>query len=289
MPFLRYPSIFACVKQKIIRVASFLGLALTFVTSAVAQPKPETVAAFDRYVSRAEIQMRHEESSPDSFLGLASLPVERAELDKQIREGKVLVYRQGSKEAEIPDGLIHDWVGLAFLPKITIAQTIAFLQDYDHLARYYAPEVISSRLISHDANDFQIAMRLRKHNVITVVLDTEYNVHYGQLDAAHQYSVSRSTKISEVPDNTGLPSAAPDHGFLWRLNTYWRFEQQPDGVIAECEAISLTRDIPTGLGWLITPYIQKIPRESLEFTLDSTRKAVLERARSHPSMRAGLR
>jgi len=277
------------VKQKITSLASLLGLALAVVTNAIAQPKPETLAAFDRYVNQAETQMLHEESSPDSFLGLASLPAVRAQVEKQIRNGKVLVYRRRSKEAEIPEGLIHDWVGIAFLPNVTIAQTTAFLQDYDHLARYYAPEVISSRLIARNADDFQIAMRLRKHNVITVVLDTQYNVRYGQLDAAHQYSLSRSTQISEVPESSSQQSVVPDHGLLWRLNTYWRFEQQPDGVTAECEAISLTRDIPTGLGWLVAPYIQKIPRESLEFTLDSTRKGVLERAQANPSKREVLR
>jgi hypothetical protein len=63
---------------------------------------------------------------------------------------------------------------------------------------------------------------------------------------------------------------------MWRLNTYWRFVQQPDGVLVECEAISLTRDVPTGLGWLIGPFIQNIPQESLQFTLSATRNAVLE-------------
>jgi hypothetical protein len=46
-------------------------------------------------------------------------------------------------------------------------------------------------------------------------------------------------------------------------------------VYVQCEAISLSRDIPAGLGWLIAPFIESIPRESLEFTLRSTRAAVL--------------
>jgi hypothetical protein len=46
-------------------------------------------------------------------------------------------------------------------------------------------------------------------------------------------------------------------------------------VYVQCEAISLTRDIPTGLNWLIAPFIESIPKESLEFTLQATRTAVL--------------
>ena len=158
------------------------------------------------------------------------------------------------------------------------------LQDYDHLPRYYHPEVLASRLLSRRGNDFHISIRLRKHKVVTVVLDTEYDVHYGQLDATHQYGFSRSTRIAEIA-NAGEPeehalSEGHDHGFLWRLNTYWRFVQVPDGVFAQCEAISLTRDVPTGLGWMIGPFIQNIPRESLQFTLTATRDAVVGNQKS---------
>jgi len=68
-----------------------------------------------------------------------------------------------------------------------------------------------------------------------------------------------------------------DHGFLWALDTYWRFLEARDGVFVQCEAISLTPDIPTGLSWLIGPFVQSIPRESLEFTLATTRKAIAAR------------
>ena len=34
------------------------------------------------------------------------------------------------------------------------------------------------------------------------------------------------------------------YGFLWRLDTCWRFEERDGGAHAECRAISLTRDIP---------------------------------------------
>ena len=83
------------------------------------------------------------------------------------------------------------------------------------------------------------------------MLDSEYDVHYGSLDAAHLYSISRSTRIAEIAnpgesDERAL-NAGAGHGFLWRLNTYWRFVQDADGVIVQCEAISLTRDIRMGL------------------------------------------
>ena len=168
--------------------------------------------------------------------------------------------------------MIHDWVGTAFLPGATLAQVLALVQDYDHTAEHYRPEVQASRLISREGDDFHISMRLRKHKVVTVLLDTEYDVHYGRLDPQHWYSESRSTRIAEADGG--------DHGFLWRLNSYWRFVQVDDGVIVQCEAISLTRDIPTGLGWMIGPFVSKIPRESLEFTMTRTRAAAEQIART---------
>jgi hypothetical protein len=159
-----------------------------------------------------------------------------------------------------------------------VHQVLVVVRDYDHAASYYSPDVLQSRVISQNGNDFRVFMRLRQHKVVTVVLDAEYDIRYGQVDAAHQYSVSRSTRISEIADpgtaNERVLAPGQDHGFMWRLNTYWAFEQAKDGVFVQCEAISLTRDIPTGLAWMIAPFVNSIPRESLEFMLNATRTAV---------------
>jgi hypothetical protein len=42
----------------------------------------------------------------------------------------------------------------------------------------------------------------------------------------------------------------------------------------ESEAISLTRDVPGGLAWVVEPIIRVLPRESLANTLRATRAAV---------------
>ena len=102
-----------------------------------------------------------------------------------------------------------------------------------------------------------------KKKVITTVLDTEHEVHYQMMDATHAWSRSHTTRIQEV-DNPGKPNEhlEPEghgNGFLWRMNTYWRFEEKDGGVYVESESISLTRDIPEGLGWMIGPFVSSIP------------------------------
>jgi hypothetical protein len=257
---------------------------LAAATQAVPGAEPSVAAskAFDEYVVGVEERIRREESSVASFIvetdGAAAVRAAEG------GGGTVVVNARGSGSAEVSGELIHHWIGSVFLPGASVADVLSVLQDFNHLPRYYSPEVTSSRLISRDGDDFRIAMRLREHKVVTVVMDFEYDVRYGRLDEDHRFSFSRSTRITEIGDPGGprehAVANAESHGYLWRLNAYWRFAQRGDGVVVQCEAVSLTRDVPAGLGWLVGPFVRSIPRESLRATLGATRDAVLARANS---------
>lgn len=244
--------------------------------------------AFDDYAAKLEAEIVREESAVASFVfvppGSAGGGAREA-----ARNGEVFVEPGGQAAVEVPGGMIHHWVGTVFIARATVPQVMGVVQDYDHLARYYSPEVMSSRLISREGDEFRIAVRMREHKVVTVVMDSEYDVKYGRLDAGHQFSFSRSTRITEIADAGGAHehavAEADGHGYLWRLNSYWRFVVQGDGVLVQCEAISLTRNIPAGLGWLVGPFVAAIPRESLEATLGATRDAVIARAQMENAKR----
>ena len=248
--------------------------ALLAVSLAASDLKPKTVQAFDDYIRKVEARLDQEVQTP-TFLWSDREEGRAA----QIRQGPATaVSLTGKNPLAVPDGLIHDWVGAVFIPGTTLEKTIAMVQDYDHHKNIYKPEVTDSKLISHSGNDFKIELRLLKKKVITVVLDTYYDVHYTPMDATHWYSRSYSTRIQEV-ENAGksderLDPVGKDHGFLWRLYSYWRFVERDGGVYLECEAVSLTRDIPTGLGWMIEPIIRQLPKESLVNTLRKTHDAL---------------
>lgn len=270
-------------------------VAIGFTTSAqptrAAGPSPQAVAAFEHYVQQAEAGIQHEESAPDTFLGMQAFPAPGAgQLQARLRQGEIVVTSGGITPVAVPGGLVHHWVGIVFIPQATIAQVFAILQNYDQMARYYSPDVAASHLVKRHGDDFQFSMRLREHKIVTVMLDGLYDVSYGELDADHQYSNSHSMQMVEVSDDSsqasgtaadmagdadGEPARGSDHGFLWRTNAYWRFEQAADGVFVEFESISLSRDVPAGWGWLVEPFIREIPRQSLVFTLRATRKAVV--------------
>jgi hypothetical protein len=49
------------------------------------------------------------------------------------------------------------------------------------------------------------------------------------------------------------------------------FDGRAEGTYEQCESISLTRGIPFGLGWIVGPFVNSIPRETLELTLGGIR------------------
>jgi hypothetical protein len=278
------------MRGRIRTMAMALPLAWMFATPGLAHTvalKPETLEPFERYVRQEEQRMENELRAGAPFLLHDGWPEERRdEAYQRLRRGEVVIERmnkdKGGGEARVPHGLIHHWAVIVFIPGATLDRALALIQDYDNHQDVYSPEVLRSRLVRRQGDDFHIFLRLRKHKVVTVILDTEYDVHFTRLDAHRAYSRSHSTHIAEVEnpgrsDERDLPPGN-DHGFLWALDTYWRFLEVADGgVFIQCEAISLTRDVPAGLGWLIGPFVQSIPRESLEFTLATTRKAVAAR------------
>jgi hypothetical protein len=244
------------------------------------QLKPRTLEAFDAYIRAAETAM--EEKLHESGLFLWSdFNAERAQ---QVRGGQIVAqFWSGRGPVKVPDGLIHDWIAAAFIPDSTVENVLTLIQTYDNHKHIYKPEVIESKLIRRHGNHFQIYLRLLKKKILTVVLDTDHDVNYRALDRGRWLCRSYTTRIAEV-ENAGSRQErvlAPDtgHGFLWRLYSYWRFQERDGGVVVECRAISLTRDVPFGLGWAIEPIIQKLPKESLINTLEATRQAVHARTR----------
>lgn len=234
---------------------------------------PQTLEAFAAYIRDAEALMDQTLQGPFLWSDLD------AQRTHQLQEGKVLAqFWAGKAPVEVPNGLIHDWIAAIFIPGATVQDTLALMQDYDNHKNIYKPEVIASRLVSHHDGDFQIYLRLLKKKIITVVLDTDHQVHYRCLDRRRWTCRSYTTRIAEVQDAGGPKEQVlmPDtgYGFLWRLYSYWRMEERDAGVYLECRAISLTRDVPTGLGWAIKPIINKLPKESLTNTLVATRQTL---------------
>jgi hypothetical protein len=249
--------------------------------------KPATVEAFERYVKATEARIDKELSHPETFLYIDTLPEpRRAAARARLKRGEIYMERlktldASGREMKAPDALIHHWVGAVFVPGASLRQTLELVEDYDRHQDIYKPEVVRSKLVQRIGNDFKIYYRLRKKKVLTLTYNTEHDVHYFPVDATHCHSRSYTTRIAEVEDaDTPQEREKPvghDRGFLWRLYSYWRFEEREGGTYLECESVSLTRDIPLVVSWLVKPFVTDIPKESLQMTMGSTRSALLAR------------
>lgn len=239
--------------------------------------RTDTTEAFDRYVQRFEAERRQ-----GPFLRMD----QRTDIRAAVENGEILVRPArdvgNNGETSAPHGLIHHWYGAMLIPGATLPQVRAILQDYAGYQKVYAPDVMASRLIRRQGDSFDIFLRLYKRQVLTVTMNSEYHVEYSTPNPRQMTVRSVSTRIREVEDPAqpeGAEKAAADqNGFLWRLNSYWRFQETPRGVYAECEAVSLSRSVPFGLQVIAGPFIENFPRESLQHTMNDTRKAVTGRS-----------
>jgi uncharacterized C2H2 Zn-finger protein len=246
--------------------------------------KSNTLAAFNDYVKGTEARNDEELRRGTSLLWIDGLPEnERVQAYQALKRGEVKMQkvpeREGDQKVRCPGGMIHHWVGVVFIPGTKLQDVVRVLQDYDHHAQYYAPDVERSKIESRDGEHFVVFLRFRRHKVITVVLNTRHDVQYVRDSETREHSRSSAVRIAEVEDagKSGEREKPPaeDGGFLWRMETWWRMEELDGGVYVQSEVVSLTRDIPAGLGWLIGPFVTSIPKETLTFTLEATRKAAL--------------
>ncbi len=182
----------------------------------------------------------------------------------------------GDGNTDIDDGIVHDWVAATIVRDATVDQVIELLQDYEAYPNMYTPEVQDARVISHRGNDWRVFLQMYKEKVLSATLNGEFDVEYRDRGRGRWTMVSRSTRIVEVDEGKELP-VGKGHGFLWRLNAYWLVEPRPEGVYLEVRSMSLSRDVPFGLGMVVKPFITSVPRESLNDTMTNTVKELKRR------------
>jgi putative flippase GtrA len=251
-----------------------LAATLTGAAPAAAQ-SAAAVKGWDAYV--AKVDRRHADPSGTFF----ALDIRKQDRWRErARRGEIPMTEVDPPG--IPDARLHHWAGAIYVPKTTVAEVVDKLLKYAGRESEFYQEVKGSKVLQRDGDRVRVYLRIyRDAGPVEATYNTEHAVEYKRLGAERATNRSVSTKIAEL-DNPGTPRErekghGEDNGFLWRLNAYWRYEQVGDGVLIECESVSLSRSVPWLIRPIASPIVDRIARESLERTLRSLR-AFLSRA-----------
>lgn len=241
----------------------------------IKDPRPETIEAFARYLQRFEEHNATRLRGEAPFLWISEQP---PELMRRVKSGEILTHHY-KKDVDLPHGLVHNWLGVVFIPSASGQEVVSLLRDYDRHQEIY-PEAIASRTLQEPDDEGLVRGYLRFENkrFVTVVLDTEHESELRPVSENQWYIHSEASKIYEVrnagePDEELLPLGA-DRGFLWRMHSYWRVEEGSSGVLLESNVVTLSRSIPWIIAWFVKPIVQRFPRETMERTLEATRAVI---------------
>jgi hypothetical protein len=239
--------------------------------------QPESVVAWTVYAAATERRIAGEVTSRDRFLAMDFGP-DAAANRRATLAGAIVIHSVGTQDdsgaaLDVPAALVHHWRGAVLIPGVTLGGVLATLQR--DAPATTQEDVLEAAVIARGPNWTRIALKLQRTKFVTVVYDTEHLVTYRRYGPTRASSRSTATKIVELANpGTALERELPpgdDRGFLWRLNAYWRYEEVRAGVIAECESISLSRDVPMAFRYLVMPMVRSAARESMERTLAALR------------------
>ena len=250
-----------------------------------AELQADTIKEWTAYVNATERRITREIQSGGRFLALDFQSAsERAEERSALFAGEVPVTKMKvldsrGKEIVVAGGMVHHWRGSVFIPGIELDDVLSKVANPG--ARDTRQEdVLESTVLERGPNWLKIYLKLRRSKVVTVVYNTEHLVSYRRYNGARASSRSVAVKIAELENpNSAEEREKPqgvDRGFLWRLNSYWRYAQVDGGVLVECESVSLSRTVPTPLKLLVRSSIHGMARQSMKRTLGSLRDRLVK-------------
>lgn len=262
-----------------------LLIGIVFATTSILPARgldPETSAAWSEYIQSANANMERRAAGTAPFLWIDEAPGRR----EAVRRGEVLVEpSQKESPAKMMRGLVFDWTGAAFFPNTTIRHIFKVLNEFDRYDEFYNPVVLNAKLLDETENSARFSVVVSdKTAFVNTVIESEYSSETTCLDARHCYNIIYSTRIQQIEnyDSPREHKLPPDQGFLWRVYSIQRYEEQDGGVYAELESIVLSRDVPFELRWLMKPILQRLPRTSMIGTLEQTRTAVCPSGKPGP-------
>jgi len=256
-------------------------------TVCAADLKKKTLDAWQAYVQLTEARIAAELDRGPGFLVRDFKDASEAEkIRATMATGKPYIARmqtriQANDQINVQDGIVHHRYGSIFIPGARMADLLSWVQNFDQYDHYFT-EVEKSKLIARNGDGFNVFLRLTRTKLgVTVHYNTDYTFTFRSHDNARTSGRMISTRIAEI-DGVGTRTEKEkppgrDSGYFWRSNFYWRYLQATDGTFLECESVSLSREVPFGLGLFFRSFVESIAEETVENVLISIREGVMRK------------
>ena len=232
----------SAVRPGSVRPAAIAALGvLCLAPTVLAEPKPATISAWDKYVAETEAR------------------IDQVRLQPVTRPAGIAA--DGSS-IDVGNGTITHWRGAVFIPRISLEQLLEHLQEPGTPPPQ--EDVVASRVLRRTDDGLSVYIRLVRRSIVTVSYDTEHEMTFHRWSPTLATARSVATRIDEL--------GGDDHGFLWRLNSYWRYQESGDGVVVSLESLTLSRDVPWLIKPIAGPIASNIARESMVRTLEALKR-----------------
>lgn len=253
--------------------------------------EPPTSKAWEEYIVSATATGRMEQrlAPGTTFLWMDEAPEHLA----RVRAGEIVVSQAAPQNPQrVPSGLIHDWIGTAFIANVTLDDLMHVMRDYTRYKDLYQPAVIASKMLNskvldnHEVRESYSILLLNKSILPKTAIDIDFESRYVKNGRSAGSILSCSTRIREIEGydthaQRTMPEGVGD-GIMWKLFSITYYLERDGGVYLEVEVIALSRDIPASLRWLVEPIAPHASRKALATSLQQTKEAV----RGHAALAA---
>ena len=242
--------------------SAMLFLLLSVVLSKAAELKPNTLQAWDDYVGSVNTSVAGRNAGSRPFLWIDGLPETR----RRLQGGELVITNHDPRK--VPQGLIHDWVGVMLVPNVSLDQVMQVLNSYDRYSDIYRPLIRKTSVGEQAGGTVKLnVLAVQKAFSTTAAMEIDEEIESVRPAPNRICITANAVRIQEIanygqPNEHAFPEARRP-GYVWRALIVQRLEQRDEGVYIELETISLSRGIPVEMRWLIKPLIDDLPREMM--------------------------
>ena len=254
-------------------IAGTLLLLLSAKFLPAAEPKQETLRAWDEYIRTLDVERENRINGNGPFLRVDESP----DLQRRVQRNELVVTNHDPRK--VPQGMIHHWVGGMFIRNTSLDQAMSVLTNYPRYSEVYKQLLKNCSVVERNGDDIKLSVvAVQKALSVTAAVSTDNQIHIVRLDSKRVLITSSATRIQEIA-NYGQSSehAFPEDrrpGYVWRAVVNERLEERDGGVYVELETVALSRGIPVEFRWLIKPLTDELPRKMMIDMLNDTRAAL---------------